>query len=72
MNSAILGSFVEIMGIDSTHFIKYSVDVIINLWPPDELGDICPMRSNAHRENGHKYCIGCKAWEGWIKRWVCC
>lgn len=72
MNSAILEPFVEIMGIVSTHFIKYLVVVVINLWPSNDVGDICPMRSKSHQENGHKVCIDYKAWEGWTKRWACC
>jgi len=45
MNSAILGPFIEIMGIALTNFVKYLVAVIINLWPPDDVGNIFPMRS---------------------------
>ena len=71
MSSVILGPSVEIIGIASTHFIKYSVAIIINLWPLDDVGDIFPMRSRAHHENDHRDCIGCKAWEGWTKRWAC-
>ena len=70
MNMAILGPFIEIMGIALTHFVKYSIVVIINLWPPDDVGQICPMRSKAHHENGHKDWIGCNAWEGWTKTWA--
>lgn len=71
MNLAILGPFVEIMGIALTHFVKYSIAVIMNLWPLDDVGDIFSMRSKAHHENGHKGCIGCNAWEGWTKRGAC-
>lgn len=41
--------------------------MIINLWPFDDVGDIWPMRSKAHHENGHIDCIGCNTCEGWIK-----
>lgn len=71
MNSTILGPFVEIMGIASTHFIKYSVAVIIILWTPNDVGNICPIRSKAYHENGHKDCIGYSTCEGWTKRWAC-
>jgi len=71
MNLTILGPFIEIMGIASTHFAKYLVATIINLWPPNDVGNIYPMRSKAHHENDHKDCIGCSACEGWTKRWAC-
>ena len=45
----------------STYFVKYSIAMIINLCPLDDVGDICPMRSKAYYENGHKDCIGCNA-----------
>ena len=72
MNSAILGPFVEIIGIALTHFVKYLVAVIMNLWPSNDVVDIYPMQSKAHHENGHKDCIGCNAYKGWTKRWACC
>lgn len=60
MNYAILGPLVEIMRIASTHLVKYFVTVIMNLWPSNEVGEICPIKSNSHLENGHNDCIGCK------------
>lgn len=61
MNSAIRVPVVEIMGIASTHFVKYSVAVMMNLCPPEDVGVICPIRSNAHLENGQSDCIGCSS-----------
>ena len=64
MNSAILGPFMEIIGIASSHFVEYSVAVIMNLWSPNDVGDIFPIRSKAYHENGHRDCINYKDWEG--------
>ena len=72
MNTTILGPFVEIIGIALTHLVKYLVVVIMNLWPPNDVGDIFPIRSKAHHENGHKDCIGCNAYEDWTRKWACC
>lgn len=72
MNSTIFGPFVEIVGIASMNFVKYFIGVIINLWPPKEIGEIWPIKSSAHLENGHNDYMGFNVFEGWIKKFACC
>jgi len=68
MNYSIFGPFIEIVGIGSTHFVKYSMVIIINLYPPKEIGDIWAIKSNAHIENGHNDCMGCNACDGLLNK----
>jgi len=52
---------VEVIGITSTHFVKYSVAIIMNLCPLKDVGVICSIKYNTHLENGQSDCIGCNA-----------
>lgn len=58
MNLAIFFPIVKVIGIASTHFVKYSVAMRIKLCPLEEVGFIFPTRSNPHYENGHGDVIG--------------
>ena len=64
MNSTTFDPFVEIIGIASTYFVKYFMAVIINLYLLEKIGEIWPIKSKAHLENGHNDCLGCNAYEG--------
>ena len=53
MNLEICLPVVKVRGTASTHLVKYSVAIMINLWPSEEGGEIALIRSNANWEKGH-------------------
>lgn len=58
MNFSIFFPVVYVKGIASTHLVKYSMAVKINLCPLEEVGLILPTRSNPHCENDHGDVMG--------------
>jgi len=54
----ILGSVIDISGSTSTHLVKYSIIVIMKLYPPKDGGTYLPMRSKPHYAKGHTDLMG--------------
>jgi len=52
IKSTILPPFAYFMGIAFTHFVKYFIDVMINVWPSLKTGLILLIKSSAQIEKG--------------------
>lgn len=69
MNLVITNLGTVVRGMASTNLVKYSVAVIMKLWPSIEEGENFPIGSRPHVEKGHGVAISFKAcasmWISW-------